>query len=109
MDKKAVAVSSTDSFYFQFNPSSFKVEHGFAKNMKNGSTYRLVIYKGMSLRYIGIQKVDEMSEGVKGKLIGGRIVFESTILNFTLPVFSPTRNIEFTVKVLETRPNESEV
>jgi hypothetical protein len=42
-------VSSTDSFFFQLAPSYFKVEHGFAKNMKSGSTYRLVIYKGTSL------------------------------------------------------------
>lgn len=48
MDKiAAVNVSSTDSFFFQLYPNYFKVEHGFAKNMKSGSTYRLVIYKGI--------------------------------------------------------------
>jgi hypothetical protein len=49
-----------------------------------------------------------MAEGVKGKLIGGKIVFEPTVLNFYLPVFTPTRNIEFTVKIFESKPNEVE-
>lgn len=56
----------------------------------------------------GIQKVDEMSEGVKGKLIGGKIIFDPTFLNFYLPIYTPTRNIEFTVKVFEAKPNEAE-
>lgn len=58
------------------------------------------------LKDTGIQKIDEMTEGVKGKLIGGRILFEQTALAFNLPVFTPTRNIEFTVKIFETKPNE---
>jgi hypothetical protein len=53
--------------------------------------------------------MDEMAEGLRGKLIGGRIIFEQTALNFYLPLFSPARNIEFTVKVFEARPNEQEV
>ncbi len=110
MDKKGISnISSTDSFFFQLCPSHFKVDHGFAKNMKSGCTYRLVIYKGTHSSNTGIQKIDEMSEGIKGKLIGGRIVFEQCLLNFYLPVYTPTRNIEFTVKVFETKPNEPEV
>lgn len=50
-----------------------------------------------------------MSEGVKGKLIGGKIIFDPTFLNFYLPIYTPTRNIEFTVKVFEAKPNEAEV
>jgi hypothetical protein len=50
-----------------------------------------------------------MAEGIKGKLIGGRILFEQTLLNFYLPIFTPTRNIEFAVKVFEAKPNEQEV
>lgn len=50
-----------------------------------------------------------MAEGLKAKLIGGRIVFEPVGLNFYLPIFTPSRNIEFTVKVYETKPNEQEV
>ena len=69
--------------------------------MKSGCTYRLVIYKGTHSSNTGIQKIDEMSEGIKGKLIGGRIVFEQCLLNFYLPVYTPTRNIEFTVKVFD--------
>ena len=53
--------------------------------------------------------MDEMAEGVRGKLIGGRIIFENTSLGFYLPIFTPSRNIEFTVKVLESKPNEQEV
>jgi hypothetical protein len=53
--------------------------------------------------------VDEMAEAVKGKLIGGRILFEPTALSFYLPIFTPARNIEFTVKVFEAKPNEQEV
>ena len=50
-----------------------------------------------------------MSEGVKGKLIGGKIIFDPTFLNFYLPIYTPPRNIEFTVKVFEAKPNEAEV
>jgi hypothetical protein len=46
MDRKGSTPSATDSFYFQLCPSHFKVEHAFAKAMKNGCLYRLVIYKG---------------------------------------------------------------
>ena len=53
--------------------------------------------------------MDEMAEGVRGKLIRGRIIFENTSLSFYLPTFTPSRNIEFTVKVFETKPNEQEV
>lgn len=53
--------------------------------------------------------MDEMAEGLRGKLIGGKILFEQTALSFHLPIFSPARNIEFTVKVFEARPNEQEV
>jgi hypothetical protein len=109
MDRKGSSISSTDSFFFHLAPSCFKVEHAFAKNMKSGCVYRLVLYKGTFSLNSGIQKVDEMAEGVKGKLIGGRIVFEPTALAFYLPIFTPTRNIEFTLKVFETKPNEPEV
>lgn len=34
-----------------------------------------------------------MTEGIKGKLIGGRIVFEQTLLNFYLSIYTPSRNI----------------
>ena len=47
-----------------------------------------------------------MAEGIKSKLVGGKIIFDKTILNFYLPLYSPARNIEFTVKVLETKPGE---
>ncbi len=47
-----------------------------------------------------------MAEPVKGKLVGGKILFDQHPLNFYLPLYSPTRNIEFTVKVLEAKPNE---
>lgn len=46
MDRKGSSISATDSFYFQLVPSCFKVEHAFAKAMKSGCLYRLVIYKG---------------------------------------------------------------
>lgn len=46
MDKKGMTVSSTDSFFFQLSPACFKVEHGFAKNMKPGCSYRIAIFKG---------------------------------------------------------------
>ena len=46
-----------------------------------------------------------MVEPIKSKLVGGKIIFEKTILNFYLPLYSPTRNIEFTLKILETKPN----
>ena len=49
-----------------------------------------------------------MSEAVKSKLVGGKILFESVPLSFTLPSYTPARNIEFTVKVLESKPNEKE-
>jgi hypothetical protein len=48
MDRKGSTLSSTDSFYFQLCPTHFKVEHGFAKGMKSGCVYRLVLYKGTS-------------------------------------------------------------
>lgn len=48
MDKKGITVSSTDSFFFQLCPACFKVEHGFAKNMKAGCSYRIAIFKGTS-------------------------------------------------------------
>lgn len=47
-----------------------------------------------------------MSETIKGKLVGGKILFDQHPLNFYLPLYTPTRNIEFTVKVLETKLNE---
>lgn len=50
-----------------------------------------------------------MAEGVKGKLIGGRVLFDPTALHFYLPIFTPARNIEFTLKVFEAKPNEQEV
>lgn len=46
MDRKGSNISATDSFYFQLVPFCFKVEHAFAKGMKSGCLYRLVIYKG---------------------------------------------------------------
>ena len=46
-----------------------------------------------------------MAEPIKGKLVRGKILFDRTVLNFYLPLYSPARNIEFTVKVLESRPN----
>ncbi len=49
-----------------------------------------------------------MAEGIKSKIVGGKILFDQTSLSFYLPLFSPTRNIEFTLKVLETKPNAEE-
>lgn len=57
--------------------------------------------------YSGIQKADEMPDSIKGKLVGGKILFDQNPLNFYLPLYNPTRNIEFSLKVLETKPNES--
>lgn len=48
MDRKGSTLSSTDSFYFLLSPAHFKVEHAFAKGMKSGCVYRLVLYKGTS-------------------------------------------------------------
>jgi hypothetical protein len=41
-----------------------------------------------------------MAEPIKAKLVGGKILFDLTPLNFSLPVYSPARNIEFTIKIL---------
>lgn len=49
-----------------------------------------------------------MSDPIKGKLVGGKIIFDQNALNFYLPLYNPTRNIEFSLKVLETKPNEPE-
>lgn len=50
-----------------------------------------------------------MTEPIKSKLVGGKIIFDKTVLNFYLPLYSPARNIEFNVKVLENKPNAEEV
>jgi len=34
-----------------------------------------------------------MTESIKGKLVGGKIIFDENVLNFYLPVFTPTKNI----------------
>ena len=49
-----------------------------------------------------------MAESFKAKLIGGKIYFEPVSLFFSLPIYTPARNIEFTIKVMETKPNEKE-
>lgn len=46
MDINPTNSNISDTFYLLICPSYFKVEYSFAKNMKSGSTYRLVIYKG---------------------------------------------------------------
>ena len=53
--------------------------------------------------------MQEMTEAIKGKLVGGRILFDSIFLYLTVPYFTPTKNIEFTIKIFEARPNEAEV
>jgi len=45
-------------------------------------------------------KTDEMSHPMRGKLVGGKISFNDNTLSFYLPIFSPLRNIEFTIKVM---------
>ena len=49
-----------------------------------------------------------MTDPLKAKLIGGKILFEPVSLNFSLPLYTPARNIEFTVKVFQTKPNEKQ-
>ena len=94
MDRRGnSSVSSSDSFYFQLLPNHFKVEHGFAKTMKPNTSYRLLIFKGISNRKVGLQKTDEMAEPLKAKLIGGKILFDPVSLNFSLPLYTPARNI----------------
>lgn len=48
-----------------------------------------------------------MAEPIKGKLVGGKILFDENVLGFYLPVFTPTRNIEFAVKVYESKNGEA--
>lgn len=48
-----------------------------------------------------------MAEGIKGKLVGGKILFEPVFLYLSVPYFTPTKNIEFTIKIFEARPAEA--
>jgi hypothetical protein len=41
-----------------------------------------------------------MTYGVKVKLVGGKISVHDSKLSFYLPVFSPLKNIEFTIKLM---------
>lgn len=47
-----------------------------------------------------------MAHPIKAKLVGGRIHFDDNTLAFYLPLFSPARNIEFSLKVVEVRGAE---
>ena len=49
-----------------------------------------------------------MADPVKAKLVGGKILFDPVALNFSLPIYNPARNIEFIVKVYETKPGDNE-
>ena len=52
----------------------------------------------------GFQRVDEFSAAVKAKIMGGKIGFENRVLSFNLANFTPTRNIEYSIKVFEAKP-----
>ncbi len=54
--------------------------------------------------YEGIQKIDEMSEPIKARLVGGKIMLDSIGLNFNLALFNPKKAISFSIIILETRP-----
>jgi hypothetical protein len=41
-----------------------------------------------------------MNNPMRAKLVGGKISFGNNILSFYLPIFSPLKNIEFTIKVM---------
>lgn len=89
-------------YHFALLPNFFKLEHSFAKALKPGTSYRLRVFKG-------IQKVQEMGQPFKAKIVGGRVGFDWAPLHFSLPTYNPTRNIEFTIKVMETPPNQPEI
>ena len=46
MERKNNTVSSGQTYYFKVLPQHLKVEHGFAKNIKPGTGYRLAINRG---------------------------------------------------------------
>ena len=45
-----------------------------------------------------------MSEPIKARLVGGKIMLDSVSLNFNLALFNSKKNIQFSIIVLETRP-----
>lgn len=47
-----------------------------------------------------------MKEGIKSKLVGGRIELQAPSLLFNLPYYNPSKNIQFAVKLYEQKPNE---
>ena len=49
-----------------------------------------------------------MNEPLKVKLVGGKIIFDHLALNFSLPLYNPSRSIDFILKVYEVLPNQSE-
>lgn len=49
-----------------------------------------------------------MSHALKVRLVGGKIMLNDIRLSFYLPVFSPVRNVEFTVKLMSAVGNEVE-
>lgn len=49
-----------------------------------------------------------MQNPIKAKIVGGKIVFDGSILAFSLANFAPTRNIEYTIKLTEIIAEKSE-
>ncbi len=63
----------SESYFFALSPKFLKTGHSFAKNIKPNTKYRLVLFKGIFYTIEGIQKCDEMPEGVKSKIVSGKI------------------------------------
>lgn len=96
----------SESYFFALIPRYLKAEYGFAKTIKPNTKFRLVLYKGTCIHKEGIQKCDEMKEPVRSKLVGGKIDLLSPELFFSIQFYSPTKNIQFTLKLYEEKPNE---
>jgi hypothetical protein len=47
-----------------------------------------------------------MKQPIKSKLVGGKIDLQSPEMFFSVQFYSPLKNIQFTLKLYEEKPNE---